>query len=67
VIKNIEKIPATDKVIIAELAKDLLRTKEICDRYGCPLELIQKDISTVKYEPKRLWTWVKPAKEIALK
>jgi len=32
-------------------------TVEICARYGCPLELIFKDISTVSYEPQRLWRW----------
>ena len=28
-----------------------------CSRHGCPLELILKDISTVRYEPQRLWEW----------
>ncbi|MHB0998394.1 MAG: hypothetical protein ACYC27_04030 [Armatimonadota bacterium] len=32
-------------------------TVDICARYGCPLELIFKDISTVAYEPQRLWRW----------
>ena len=37
--------------------KDLRTTKEICERYGCPLELILKDISTVRRQPQRLWEW----------
>lgn len=34
-----------------------------CARHGCPLELILKDISTVKYEPRRLWRWADIAME----
>ncbi len=34
-----------------------------CARHGCPLELILKDISTVKYEPKRLFEWARIAME----
>jgi hypothetical protein len=45
---------------------DLQRTAQICAKYHCPLELIQKDISTLHYQPQRLWSWVKIAKEIAL-
>ena len=48
------------------IRKSLAKTKGICDRYGCPLEFIQKDISTVRYQPQRLWRWVQIAKEIAL-
>ncbi|MCL2703194.1 MAG: hypothetical protein FWE91_06265 [Defluviitaleaceae bacterium] len=47
-------------------ANDLTRIRDICKRYGHPLELIQKDISTVKYKPQRLWEWVRIAKEVAL-
>ena len=32
---------------------------------GCPVELIMKDISTVKYAPQRLWEWEKIAMEEA--
>jgi len=44
---------------------DLTRTRDICKRYGCPLEFIQKDISTVRYKPERLWRWVQIANEVA--
>ena len=37
--------------------RDLCQTLEACDRCGCPVELILKDISTVRYEPQRLWAW----------
>ena len=37
---------------------------DTCARQGCPLELILKDISTVKYEPQRLFDWARIAMEI---
>lgn len=49
----------------AELVRrDLETTKEICSRYNCPLEFILKDISTVRYEPKRLSLWNQVAMEV---
>jgi hypothetical protein len=36
----------------------------VCAEHGCPLELIQKDISTVRYEPQRLWRWAEMAMEL---
>jgi hypothetical protein len=41
-----------------EVEADLRETIDACKRHGCPLELILKDISTVHYEPQRLWQWV---------
>ena len=32
---------------------------------GCHVELIMKDISTVRYEPQRLWEWASMAMEVA--
>ncbi len=32
---------------------------------GCHVELIMKDISTVRYEPQRLWQWAAIASEVA--
>ena len=32
---------------------------------GCHLELIMKDISTVRYDPQRLWEWAEIAMEVA--
>jgi hypothetical protein len=45
--------------------EDLLQTRRICDRHGCPLEFILKDISTVGYEPQRLFQWGRIAMEVA--
>jgi len=42
----------------------LQTTVDVCARHGCPLELILKDISTVAYEPRRLWRWAEIAMEI---
>lgn len=43
--------------------QDLRETKEKCNLYGCPYEFILKDISTVHYQPQRLWEWA----DIAMK
>ena len=40
-------------------------TADACARHGCPLELIFKDISTVRYEPQRLWRWAEITMEVA--
>lgn len=49
----------------AELVRrDLEKTVEICKRHGCPLEIILKDISTVRYEPERLDEWNRVAMEV---
>ena len=45
--------------------RELLNIKAACDRYGCPLEMILKDISTIKYEPERLSRWADMAMGIA--
>lgn len=37
---------------------------DACAEHGCPLELILKDISTVCYEPRRLWRWADIAMEV---
>ena len=43
------------------IEKDLRGTVECCNRHGCPVELILKDISTVRYQPQRLWEWAEIA------
>jgi hypothetical protein len=44
--------------------KDLRHTLECCARHGCPAELILKDISTVAYQPQRLWEWERIARRV---
>ncbi len=46
------------------IRNDLTTTRDICAKHGCPLELIQKDISTVCYEPQRLFDWARIAMEV---
>ena len=41
--------------------QDLLATRTVCEQYGCPLEIILKDISTVRYQPERLFQWAEAA------
>ena len=38
--------------------QDLRATIDACRRYGTPLELLLKDVSTIRYQPRRLWEWV---------
>jgi hypothetical protein len=49
----------------AAVRRNLRASVEVCARHGCPLELILKDISTVRYEPQRLWRWSEIAMEEA--
>jgi hypothetical protein len=41
--------------------QDVLR---VTRKYGCNVEIIMKDISTVRYQPERLWEWVEIAGEV---
>jgi hypothetical protein len=47
-----------------QIREDLCMTRKICEKHGCPLELIQKDISTVRYEPERLFKWAQIASQV---
>lgn len=56
---------ATDVFHPEAVREDLQSTKQICERHGCPLEIILKDISTVRYEPERLSRWAEVAMQVA--
>ena len=43
---------------------DLVKTQDVCLQYGCPLEFILKDISTVRYQPQRLFEWANIAMQV---
>jgi hypothetical protein len=45
--------------------RDLVRTVEACRRNGTPLEIILKDVSTIREETSRLWEWVDIATKVA--
>lgn len=55
---------AVDTFDAEAVRRDLLQTKGICDKHDCPLEIILKDISTVRYEPWRLTEWARVAMEV---
>lgn len=55
---------ATDSFDGEAVRRDLRKTREICERNHCPLEIILKDISTVRYDPMRLSEWGKVAMEV---
>ncbi|MFH1571569.1 MAG: hypothetical protein ABIL09_26500 [Gemmatimonadota bacterium] len=56
---------AVDDWSAAAVEEDLRQVKERCQAHGCPLEFILKDISTVRYEPQRLWEWAEVAMRVA--
>jgi hypothetical protein len=45
--------------------RDLRNTRRACERNGCALEFILKDLSTVAYEPDRLFRWARIAMDVA--
>ncbi len=53
--------PRFDRELVRQ---DLMATRDVCERHGCPLEFILKDISTVCYEPQRLSEWCAIAMEV---
>ncbi len=55
---------ATDTFNADAVRADLEATREACARYGAPLEFILKDISTVRYDPRRLWEWADIAMQV---
>lgn len=56
---------APDRFDGDSVREDLTKTRQICERHGCPLEFILKDISTVRYDPPRLFEWARIAMEVA--
>ena len=55
---------ATDRFSPEKVRADLAATRAVCQKYGCPLEFILKDISTVRYEPQRLFEWARIAMQV---
>ncbi|WMJ22836.1 hypothetical protein RBG61_12700 [Paludicola sp. MB14-C6] len=56
---------ATDSMSEQEIRADIRRTMKAAKDNNVNLELIIKDISTVRYEPQRLWKWSQIALEEA--
>ena len=55
---------ASDTFSPDQVRADLLATRKVCEKYGCPLEFILKDISTVRYHPERLSEWARIAMQV---
>ena len=55
---------AADRFDADRVREDLLATRRICEKDGCPVEFILKDISTVRYEPQRLSEWARIAMDV---
>ena len=47
-----------------KIRRDLEEVVSICAKTGTPLEIIQKDVSTLRYQPERLWQWAQIAAEV---
>ena len=55
---------ATGEWNLAQARKNL---SEVLDKTrGCVVEVVMKDISTVRYKPQRLWEWSEMAMELVL-
>ena len=57
---------AGDSLDEEEIRRDLKRTIAAAKRYGRGLEMILKDLSTVRHQPQRIWTWARIALEEAM-
>ena len=54
----------TENFSADRIRADLVATRDVCEKHGCPLEFILKDISTVCYEPERLFEWARIAMDV---
>ena len=52
------------KINLEMVPGELTTVLEKARNHGCHVELIMKDISTVRDEPQRLWEWERIAMEI---
>jgi len=55
---------AVDHFDPEQIRQDLKTTNRICEKNGCALEFILKDISTVHYQPHRLFEWARVAMQV---
>lgn len=46
------------------IEEDLRATLAACKRHACPLEIILKDLSTVRYQPQRIFAWSRVAMKL---
>lgn len=46
------------------IRKETETTVKLCQKYGCPVEFVLKDISTVSHRPENLIVWAKTVSEV---
>lgn len=46
------------------IRKEITDTVKVCQKYGCPVDFVLKDISTVGYRPQNLITWAEVASSV---
>ncbi len=46
------------------IRKEITDTVKVCLKYGCPLDITLKDITTVRNDPSNLIVWAKAASEV---
>ena len=51
-------------VDVDAVREETIKTVEACLKYGCPYEIVLKDISTVSYKPENLIAWEKTVREV---
>lgn len=65
--KYVLSIKPNPAVFITDTLDEAFIKKDLKERFdqakGCSFELVMKDISSVKYQPQRLWRWAEIAKE----
>ena len=52
---------ATDTDVIR---KETEKTVKLCQKHGCPVEFVLKDISTVSHRPENLIIWAQTVSEV---
>lgn len=63
--KPLPALLAEDRFSLDCARADVRRTIEAAHRHGRRLEIILKDVSTLRHEPQRLWDWARMAMEEA--
>jgi hypothetical protein len=46
------------------IRKEIEETAKACIKYGCPCDIVLKDISTVSYHPENLILWAETASRV---
>ncbi len=54
----------TDNWETQVIEDDIRETVDACARYGTPVEIVMKDVSTVLHKPQNLWEWAEIAMSI---